>query len=128
MRRLTMIVCVCVAAAGPVRAQASATHDEVNVDQLWETARQHTSVADEQRAQIMRVLNHPLTAQVARDYGLDLGAARQTVPVLDAKELQQISARAAVAEQALAGGSNTITISTTVIIIALLVIILILVA
>ena len=127
MRRLTMIVFACAAVAGPVRAQAPATHDEVNIDQIWETAKQRSSVADEQRAQIMRVLNHPLTREIARNHHLDLSAARSTVPVLNGKDLQQISARAAVAEQALAGG-DTVTISTTVIIIALLIVILILVA
>jgi len=121
------MVCACVAVAGPVRARAAAAHDNVNVDQFWETAQQHAGVADQERAQIMRVLNDPHTQEIARNYSLDLGAAKRTVPTLDGKELQQISARAALAEQALAGG-DTITISTTVIIIALLIIILILVA
>jgi len=99
MRRLTLLVCACVAFAGPVRAQAIATHDKVGVGQWWE---------------------------MASDNRLDLGAAKYTGPVLDGK-WQRISARPALAESASVGG-GTVTISTTVIIIALLVIILLLVA
>ena len=47
---------------------------------------------------------------------------------LDATELASVAAQARQADQALAGGASTVTISTTTIIIALLVLILIIVA
>jgi hypothetical protein len=127
MRSITMLACLCVALAGPVRAQTAASHDGVDVDQVWRTASGATRTEDVQRAQILRVLNHPLTQEVARQYGLDLDAAKCAVPALSGSELQQLSQRAALAESALSGG-DTLVISTTVVIIVLLIIILILVA
>lgn len=125
MRPVMMIACLCLTLAGPLRAQ-TATHDD-NVDQVWQTVTRSTTPEDQERAQIMRVLDSPLAQQVASDYKLDLSAARDLVPVLSGSQLQQLSQRAALAETALSGG-DTVTISTTVIIIALLIIIIILVA
>lgn len=126
MRPVTMIACLCLSLASPVLAQ-SATHDDVNVDEVWQTVSRAHSTEDAERAQIMRVLNHPLAQEVARDYQLDLGAAKRMVPVLSGSQLQELAQRAAVADAALSGG-DTVTISTTVIIIVLLIVILILVA
>jgi hypothetical protein len=126
MRPVMMIACLCLTLAGPLRAQTTVTHDD-NVDQVWQTVTRSTTQSDAERAQIMRVLNHPLTQQVASDYKLDLSAAKKMVPVLSGSQLQQLSQRAAAAETALSGG-DTVTISTTVIIIVLLIVIIILVA
>ena len=126
MRPVMMIACLCLTLAGPLRAQSNAPHDD-NVDQVWQTVSRSTTAEDAERAQIMRVLNHPLTRQVATDYKLDLSGAKKMVPVLSGSQLQELSQRAAVAETALSGG-DTVTISTTVIIIVLLIVIIILVA
>jgi hypothetical protein len=128
MRPVIMIACLCLALASSARAQTSpAPSDGVNLDQVWQTVSRTSTTEDQERAQIMRVLNNPLTSQLSREYRLDLDAAKRMVPTLSGSELQQISQRAATAESALAGG-DTVTISTTVIIIVLLIVILILVA
>lgn len=128
MRPVMMIACLCLTLAGPLRAQTAATRtSNDNVDQVWQTVSRSTTTEDAERAQIMRVLNHPLTQEVASDYQLNLSAAKKMVPVLNGSQLHQLSQRAAVAETALSGG-DTVTISTTVIIIVLLIVIIILVA
>jgi hypothetical protein len=126
MRSTTMTFCLLLGLAGPVQAGADRSQP-VNVDEVWESVAEAPDVAEAKRAQIARVLQHPVTRDVANGYHLDLDAAMKAVPVLDGTELQSLSQRATVAEAALAGGDKVV-VSTTLIIIALLVIILILVA
>jgi len=127
MRPISVIVCLLVALAGPIRANAAAPQGNKTVDEVWQTLRQAPDVEEAERAQIMRVLDHPLTRDVAGKYSLDLDAAARNVPLLDGDELDQLAQRAAAIEPALAGG-DSITISTTVIIIVLLVVVILLVA
>ena len=127
MRPISVIVCLLVALAGPIRAHAATPQDNRNIDEVWQTLRQSPDVGEAKRAQIMRVLDHPLTRDVAGEYSLDLDAAVRSVPVLGGDELDQLAERAAAIEPALAGGDRVV-ISTTVIIIVLLVVSLLLVA
>lgn len=127
MRPISVIVCLLVALAGPIKAHAAEPQDNKAVDEVWQTLRHAPDVREAERAQIMRVLDHPLTRDVAGKYSLDLDAAARTVPLLDGEELAQLAQRAAAIEPALAGG-DTLTISTTVIIIVLLVVVILLVA
>ena len=126
MRSIAMTFCLLLGLAVPVQAGSERPQD-VNVDEVWKSVAEAPDVADAKRAQIVRVLEHPVTREVASGYHLNLDAALNAVPVLDGAELQSLSQRAAVAEAALAGGDKVV-VSTTLIIIALLVIILILVA
>lgn len=126
MRPLGLIVCLLLGIAMPVLAQANDSKG-VDVDDVWQTIANEPRNDDAMRAQILRVLDHPLTKDVAKSYRLDLDAAVRAVPVLEGAELQDLQQRAAVVETALAGG-DSIVISTTVIIIALLVLVIILVA
>jgi hypothetical protein len=126
MRPMVVIVCLLVALAGS-RANAATPQDNRNIDEVWQTLRQAPEAGEAERAQIMRVLDHPLTRDVAGEYSLDLDAAVRSVQLLDGDELDQLAQRAAAIEPALAGGDRVV-ISTTVIIIVLLVVILLLVA
>ena len=126
MRPFNVIVCLLVALASPVLAQASDSKD-VDVNAVWQTVVDQPREDDAMRAQILRVLDLPATRDLAQTYRLDLGAAARAVPARDGDELRDLHPRAAVVETALAGGDKVV-ISTTIIIIALLVLILILVA
>jgi hypothetical protein len=89
---------------------------------------QHVSSADADRADVLRVLEHPAVKEVAGRVGIDLRRATSAAATIDGEELRTIAAQARQAEQALAGGQSKVVISTTTIIIALLVVILIIVA
>ena len=89
---------------------------------------QHVSGVAADRADVLRVLEHPAVKDVASRAGIDLRRAASAVTTVDAQDLGALAAQARQAEQALAGGQSKVTISTTVIIIGLLVLILLIVA
>jgi hypothetical protein len=89
---------------------------------------QHVSSVAADRADVLRVLEHPAVKDVASRAGIDLRRATSAVESADAQQLGTMAAQARQAEQALAGGQSKVTISTTVIIIGLLVLILLIVA
>ncbi|HEX6789911.1 MAG TPA: hypothetical protein VF247_01255 [Candidatus Krumholzibacteria bacterium] len=123
---MSVIVCLLVALASPVLAQASDSKD-VDVNEVWQTVVDQPRTDDAMRAQILRVLDLPASRDIARTYRLDIDDAARAVPALDGTELRDLHQRAAAVEAGLAGGDKVV-ISTTIIIIALLVLILILVA
>jgi hypothetical protein len=88
----------------------------------------HVSSVATDRADVLRVLEHPAVKDVAARAGIDLRRAAGAVAMADSEQIGALAAQARQAEQALAGGQSKITISTTVIIIALLVLILLIVA
>ena len=61
-------------------------------------------------------------------YGVDIRRADSAVATMNGSELASVAAQARQADEALAGGASTVTISTTTIIIGLLVLILLIVA
>ena len=85
-----------------------------------------TNEANEREA-VQRLLERPEVQSLAKDVGLDLRQAKSAVSTLNAEQLATVAAQARQAEQALAGGQSSITLSTTMIIIGLLVLILIVV-
>ena len=89
---------------------------------------QHASSVAADRAEVLRVLEHPAVKDVASHAGIDLRRATSAVQMIDGQQIGALAAQARQVEQGLVGGQSKITISTTVIIIALLVIILIVVA
>ena len=80
------------------------------------------------REAIQRVLKNEQVRKIAADVGVDLERAGAAVATLDDADVAVIAARARAADDALAGGQSSVTISTTVIIIGLLVLILLIVA
>jgi len=89
---------------------------------------QHVQAADQDRETVRLFLQRGDVRAIAGRYGVDIRRAESAVTALDATELASVAAQARQADQALAGGASTVTISTTTIIIALLVLILVIVA
>jgi hypothetical protein len=108
-----------------VHAQASHAATQSAIDLALE---QHVSTAAADRADVLRVLEHPAVKEVAASAGIDLRRATSSVGMVDGRQIGALAAQARQVEQALAGGQSKVTISTTVIIIALLVLILLIVA
>jgi hypothetical protein len=108
-----------------VHAQDSHAASQSAIDQALE---QHVSSVAADRADVLRVLEHPAVRDVASRTGIDLRRAASAVAAVDGQDLSALAAQARQAEQALAGGQSKITLSTTVIIIGLLVLILLIVA
>jgi hypothetical protein len=86
---------------------------------------QHVSATQADRDVVLRLLERPDVRALAGDFGLDLRRAASAVSTLDGDVLRDLASRARAAENALAGGQGSVTISTTMIIIGLLVLILI---
>ena len=108
-----------------VHAQASHAATQSAIDAALQ---QRVSSAAADRADVLRVLDHPAVKEVADRAGIDLRRAASAVATIDGQELDALAAQARQAEQALAGGQSRVVISTTVIIVALLVLILLIVA
>ncbi|HEU4689416.1 MAG TPA: hypothetical protein VFS23_13680 [Vicinamibacterales bacterium] len=108
-----------------VHAQASHTATQSAIDAALE---QHVSSVAADRADVLRVLEHPAVKEVAARAGIDLRRAASAVTTVEGHQLEAMASQARQVEQALAGGQSRVVISTTVIIIALLVIILLIVA
>jgi len=108
-----------------VHAQGSHAATQSAIDAALE---QHMGSVAADRADVLRVLEHPAVKEVASRAGIDLRRAASAVSTVDGQDLGALAAQARQAEQALAGGQSKVTISTTVIIIALLVLILLIVA
>jgi hypothetical protein len=108
-----------------VHAQVSHAATQSAIDSALE---QHVSSVAADRADVLRVLEHPAVKDVASRAGIDLRRATNAVETAGAQQLSTMATQAHQVEQALAGGQSKVVISTTVIIIALLVLILIIVA
>ena len=108
-----------------VHAQVSHAATQSAIDSAVE---QHVSSVAADRADVLRVLEHPAVKDVASRAGIDLRHATTAVETAGAQQLSTMATQAHQVEQALAGGQSKVVISTTVIIIALLVLILIIVA
>ena len=111
-------------AAPRVQAQGHVAGQQV----LDDAVRQHVQAADQDRETVRLFLQRGDVRAIAGKYGVDIRRAERAVATMDASELASVAAQARQADQALAGGASTVTISTTTIIIGLLVLILLIVA
>lgn len=105
-------------------AQAQATHAAPQ-SALDAALQQRVSASSADREAILKLLERDEVKRIAGQTGLDLRRAQSAVATLDGADLARAAAQARQADQALAGGQSTVTISTTLIIIVLLVVILI---
>src|SRR5438093_7620296 len=113
--------------ASPGGPQGSAPH--VATEQALDAAvEQHVRAADQDRQTVRLFLQRGDVRAIAGKYGVDIRRAESAVAAMDASDLASVAVQARQADQALAGGASTVTISTTTIIIALLVLILLIVA
>jgi hypothetical protein len=115
------ILLTVLAAVPRVHAQGSHAATQSAIDAALE---QHVSSVAADRADVLRVLEHPAVKDIASRAGIDLRRATSVVETANAQQVSTMATQARQAEQALAGGQSSITISTTVIIIGLLVLIL----
>jgi len=122
----TLAILLTVLTAVPrVHAQASHAASPSAIDAALQ---QHVSNVAADRADVLRVLDHPDVKAVAGRVGIDLRGAASAVATIDGQALGTLAAQARQAEQAPAGGQSTVVISTTMIIIGLLILIRIIVA
>jgi len=110
-------------AAPRVSAQVHVTDQRA----LDAAVRQHVSAVDQDRETVRLFLQRGDVKAIAGKYGIDMRRAETAVATMDATELASVAAQTRQANQALAGGASTVTISTTTIIIGLLVLILLIV-
>lgn len=89
---------------------------------------EHARVGDRDRETVRLFLERADVQALAGKYGLDIRRAESAVAQLDASEVANLAAQARAANETLAGGQGSVTISTTAIIIGLLVLILLIVA
>jgi hypothetical protein len=109
----------------PVYAQISHAAPQSALDAAVQN---HSAAVAADRETVTRLLQRPDVRALAGDLALDLRRAESAIATLDGPLLTDLAAQARQAEQALAGGQSSITISTTMIIIGLLVLILLIVA
>ena len=118
-------------AAPLVTAQSSpaASAPHAASQQLLDAAvQQHVRAVDQDREAVRLFLQRGDVMAIAGKYGIDLRRAESAVATMDAQDLAGVAAQARQADEALAGGQSSVTISTTAIIIGLLVLILLVVA
>jgi hypothetical protein len=126
-----MALCALVAVPGAVRAaQAPASQGSMHVAEqsaLDAAVQQHVAQSDADRDTVRRFLQRDDVKAIAGKAGIDMRRADAAVAAMTPEEAASVAAQARQAEQGLAGGASTVTISTTAIIIGLLVLILLIV-
>ena len=127
MRMLASIVVLIVSLVAVIPVHAQTPHPAPQ-SALDAAVQDHAADAAADRETVARLLQRPDVQAIAGDLGLDLRRAESAVATLDGQQLTELAAQARQAEQALAGGQSSVTISTTMIIIGLLVLILLIVA
>lgn len=111
-------------AAPPAFAQ-----DHVAGQQILDAAvQQHVRSIDQDRETVQQFLQRSDVTAIAGKYGIDIRRAESAVATMNPSDLASVARQARQANEALAGGASTVTISTTAIIIGLLVLILLIVA
>ena len=110
--------------ATPARADLPPAHATV-ADDVWTSVARAAGNERAERARIMRVLELPVTREVAASHGFDLAAAEARVGVLHGAELERASATAALAEREI-GAPGALVITEYGLIIILLVLIILL--
>jgi len=107
---------------------APAAHAQTHVvdrTALAQAVQERVSRDQADRDAILALLARTEVRQIAARTGLSLETAQAAVSTLQGQELTDLASQARQANDNLAGGASTVTISTTTIIIVLLVIILI---
>ncbi len=113
--------------SGTPRAYAQGVHTASSAV-LDAAVQGHVDARDADRQTVQRLLDRSDVKAVAAGAGIELRSVSAAITTLDAATLAQLAAQSRAADQALAGGQSTVTISTTAIIIGLLILILIVAA
>ena len=127
MRSTRSIVAVVLSSLVAVPSVSAQVH--VAGQQALDAAvQQHVRAAEQDRETVRLFLQRSEVRAIAGKYGVDIRRAESAVATMTPADLASIAAKARQADEALAGGQSSVTISTTTIIIALLVLILLIVA
>ncbi len=121
---VAVLLCVLVAVPSSY-AQSQHVASQAALDAA---VQQQVRTVDRDRETVRLFLQRDDVRSVAGKAGLDVGRAESAVALMSPSELASLAEQARQADQALAGGASTVTISTTTIIIGLLVLLLLIVA
>ena len=119
-------VLLCVLVAVP-RGYAQTQH-VASQAALDAAVQQQVRAVDRDRETVRLFLQRDDVKAVAGNAGLDVGRAETAVAAMSPSELASLAEHARQAEQSLAGGQSSVTISTTMIIIGLLVLVVLILA
>jgi hypothetical protein len=114
--------------ASPGPGQATAPAHIAGQTVLDAAIQEHARATDQDRETVRSFLERADVRAIAGKYGVDMRRAESAVAAMDASEVANIASQARAANDTLAGGQGSVTISTTAIIIGLLVLILLIVA
>jgi hypothetical protein len=114
--------------ASPGPGQATAPTHIAGQPVLDAAVQEHARATDRDRETVRLFLQRADVRAIAGKYGVDVRRAEGAVAAMDASEVANIASQARAANDTLAGGQGSVTISTTAIIIGLLVLILLIVA
>jgi len=115
-------------ASSPGRDQSAAPTHIAGQAVLDAAVQEHARATDRDRETVRLFLQRSDVRAIAGKYGVDIRRAESAVAAMDASEVANIASQARAANDTLAGGQGSVTISTTAIIIGLLVLILLIVA
>jgi hypothetical protein len=115
-------------ASSPGRDQSAAPPHIAGQADLDAAVQEHARATDRDRETVRLFLQRADVRAIAGKYGVDIRRAESAVAAMDTSEVANIASQARTANDALAGGQGSVTISTTAIIIGLLVLILLIVA
>jgi len=114
--------------ASPGPGQATAPTHIAGQTVLDAAIQEHARATDKDRETLRPSPGGADVGAIAGKYGVDMRRAESAVAAMDASEVANIASQARAANDTLAGGQGSVTISTTAIIIGLLVLILLIVA
>lgn len=106
----------------PAFAQQTVVVDRAALDQALAAK---VSADENARVAIRTLLGREDVKAMADQMGLDLRRATNAVSSLEGADLQRVSARAVVANETLAGGAQTVTVSLVAILLIVIIIILV---
>ena len=115
-------------ASSPGPGQSEAPAHIAGQPVLDAAVQDHARATDRDRETVRLFLQRSDVSAMAGKYGIDIRRAESAAAAMDASEVANIAAQARAANETLAGGQGSVTISTTAIIIGLLVLILLIVA
>ncbi len=121
---VAVLLCVLVAVPGSY-AQSQHVASQAALDAA---VQQHVRSVDRDRETVRLFLQRDDVRAVAGNAGLDVGRAESAVAAMSPSELASLAEQTRRAEQSLAGGQSSVTISTTMIIIGLLVLVVLILA
>jgi hypothetical protein len=121
---VAVLLCVLVAVPSTY-AQSQHVASQAALDAA---VQQQVRAVDRDRETVRLFLQRDDVKAVAGNAGLDVGRAESAVAAMSPSELASLAEQARQAEQSLAGGQSSVTISTTMIIIGLLVLIVLILA